>query len=103
MVMGQISDRELHEECGVFGVFGVKDAASLTYYGLHALHPRWSVSYDGRFRALTGEGAIVLDDSDMNVQKCPATPAADSLAQNFRALVQQYYTHIEKKNYTAND
>lgn len=32
MVMGQISDRELHEECGVFGVFGVKDAASLTYY-----------------------------------------------------------------------
>ena len=36
MVMGQISDRELHEECGVFGVFGVKDAASLTYYGLHA-------------------------------------------------------------------
>ena len=33
----------------------------------------------------------------------PATPAADSLAQNFRALVQQYYTHIEKKSYTAND
>ena len=65
--------------------------------------PRWSVSYDGRFRALTGESAIVLDDSDMNVQECPATPAADSLAQNFRALVQQYYTHIEKKNYTAND
>ena len=65
--------------------------------------PRWSVSYDGKFRALTGEGAIVLDDSDMNVQECPATPAADSLAQNFRALVQQYYTHIEKKNYTAND
>ena len=29
--MGQISDRELQEECGVFGVFGVKDAASLTY------------------------------------------------------------------------
>ena len=65
--------------------------------------PRWSVSYDGRFRALTGEGAIVLDDSDMNVQECPATPAADSLAQNFRAMVQQYYTHIEKKSYTAND
>ena len=40
MVMGQISDRELHEECGVFGVFGVKDAASLTYYGLHALQHR---------------------------------------------------------------
>ena len=35
--MRQISDRELHEECGVFGVFGVPDAASLSYYGLHAL------------------------------------------------------------------
>ena len=34
--MRQISDRELHEECGVFGVFGVPDAASLSYYGLHA-------------------------------------------------------------------
>ncbi len=31
---------ELHEECGVFGVYGVEDAASLTYYGLHALQHR---------------------------------------------------------------
>ena len=38
--MRQISDRELHEECGVFGVFGVPDAASLSYYGLHALQHR---------------------------------------------------------------
>lgn len=28
---------ELHEECGVFGVYQVEEAASLTYYGLHAL------------------------------------------------------------------
>ena len=27
-----IRDRELHEECGVFGVYGVPDAASLAYY-----------------------------------------------------------------------
>ena len=38
--MEVISDRELHEECGVFGVFGVPNAASLTYYGLHALQHR---------------------------------------------------------------
>jgi len=31
---------ELHEECGVFGVYGVEDAANLTYYGLHALQHR---------------------------------------------------------------
>lgn len=31
---------ELHEECGVFGVYRNEDAASLTYYGLHALQHR---------------------------------------------------------------
>lgn len=30
----------LKEECGVFGVFGHPDAASLSYYGLHALQHR---------------------------------------------------------------
>lgn len=42
-----------------------------------------------------------IGDGDHTSLSC--TPAADSLAQNFRALVQQYYTHIEKKSYTAND
>ena len=65
--------------------------------------PRWSVSYDGQFRALSDAGPIILDDSGYEVQECPATPAADSLAQSFRALVQQYYTHIEKKSYTTHD
>ena len=65
--------------------------------------PRWSVSYDGKFRALTGEGAVVLDDSGPQVQECPVTPAADSLMQSFRALIQQYYSHIERKSYTPDD
>lgn len=30
----------LKEECGVFGVFGHPEAASLSYYGLHALQHR---------------------------------------------------------------
>ena len=33
-------DREIHEECGVFGVYGVENAASITYYGLHSLQHR---------------------------------------------------------------
>ena len=65
--------------------------------------PRWSVSYDGKFRALTDDGAVVLDDSGTEVQECPATPAADSLTQSFRALIQQYYSHIERKSYIPND
>lgn len=31
---------ELHEECGVFGVYGHADAASMCYYGLHSLQHR---------------------------------------------------------------
>lgn len=31
---------ELHEECGVFGIYAHEDAVPLTYYGLHALQHR---------------------------------------------------------------
>ncbi|MEF9967153.1 MAG: amidophosphoribosyltransferase, partial [Longicatena sp.] len=32
--------RELHEECGVFAIYNNTDAASLSYFGLHALQHR---------------------------------------------------------------
>ncbi len=59
-----IRDRELHEECGVFGVFGVPNASSLTYYGLHALQHRGQEGAgivcvdDGVFRRVKGEGLV---------------------------------------------
>ena len=31
---------KIHEECGVFGVYHVSSAASLSYFGLHALQHR---------------------------------------------------------------
>jgi amidophosphoribosyltransferase len=34
------ADAELHEECGVFGVYGHPDAASVAYYGLFTLQHR---------------------------------------------------------------
>ena len=45
-------DDVLHEECGVFGIYGHPDAAALTALGLHALQHRGQeaagiVSYDG--------------------------------------------------------
>ncbi len=65
MLQQAIYDRELHEECGVFGIFGVPDAASLTYYGLHALQHRGqegcgivSVDADGRFHRVKGAGLV---------------------------------------------
>ena len=48
-----VDDDKLHEECGVFGVFGHRDAAALTALGLHALQHRGQeaagiISSDGR-------------------------------------------------------
>jgi amidophosphoribosyltransferase len=63
-MMELVQDRELHEECGVFGIFGVPDAASLTYYGLHALQHRGQegagiVAVDnGTFRRIKGNGLV---------------------------------------------
>ncbi len=64
--MNHLEERELHEECGVFGVFGVPDAAHLVYYALHALQHRGQegcgiVAVDdqtGKFRRVKGEGLV---------------------------------------------
>ncbi len=57
--------KSLNEECGVFGIYGVPDAANLTYYGLHALQHRGqegcgivSVDETGDMRRLKGEGLV---------------------------------------------
>lgn len=55
---------ELHEECGVFGVYHVAEAASLTYYGLHALQHRGqegcgiAVSDGTQVKSYKGRGLI---------------------------------------------
>ncbi len=64
--------REIHEECGVFGIYGVPDAANLVYYGLHALQHRGqegcgivSRGDDGILRRVKGQGLVaeVFDES----------------------------------------
>ncbi|WP_418992714.1 amidophosphoribosyltransferase [Alistipes sp.] len=69
-----ISDREIHEECGVFGVYGVPDAASLTYYGLHALQHRGqegcgivSVDGGGKLHRIKGEGLVTEVFNEANL------------------------------------
>jgi len=55
---------KLHEECGVFGVIGAKDAAAMTALGLHALQHRGQeaagiTSYDGEeFYSTRGFGHV---------------------------------------------
>lgn len=62
--------------------------------------PQWSVSWDGAFQAVTNDGAIRFDDTQ---DKPAAAGTAEPLLQDFRALVQQYYSHVEKKSYTVHD
>ncbi len=63
----------LHEECGVFGVFGHPDAAAITALGLHALQHRGQeasgiVTYDGnRFHAEKRLGLVGDNFSDASV------------------------------------
>lgn len=54
----------LNEECGVFGIWGHKDAAQLTYYGLHSLQHRGQegagivVKNGDRLQGVKGEGLV---------------------------------------------
>ena len=57
-------DRELHEECGVFGVVGHQDAAQICYYGLHSLQHRGQEAagicceYNSKMNIYKGEGLV---------------------------------------------
>lgn len=39
-MLKHFDDRELHEECGVFGLYRVDNAAHLSFYGLHSMQHR---------------------------------------------------------------
>ena len=73
MDMSYAGDDKLHEECGVFGVWNVADAAAVTALGLHALQHRGQeatgiVSYDGtRFHSHRGLGLVGDNFSDAKV------------------------------------
>jgi len=64
LAMPPADDDKLHEECGVFGVFGHPDAAALTVLGLHALQHRGQeaagiVTFDGsRFHSVRRPGLV---------------------------------------------
>lgn len=54
-----LDDDKLHEECGVFGIFGTPDAAALTALGLHAL----------QHRGQEGAGICSFDGENFNIIK----------------------------------
>jgi amidophosphoribosyltransferase len=75
-------DDKLHEECGVFGVYGHAEPAALTALGLHALQHRGQqaagiVTYDGeQFHAHRGLGQVGENFSSKEViQRLPGKAA----------------------------
>lgn len=56
---------EIHEECGVLGIYNVENAAQLTYYGLHSLQHRGqqgagiATSCDGHIARHRGRGLVI--------------------------------------------
>jgi amidophosphoribosyltransferase len=65
----------LHEECGVFGVIGAKDAVNIVALGLHALQHRGQeavgiTSYDGQeFYSQRGLGHVAQVFGDMELER----------------------------------
>jgi len=52
-----LADDKFHEECGVFGVWKVPDAAALTALGLHALQR----SAEAKYLTPPGERHLIGD------------------------------------------
>ena len=61
MVNKTFQDDKLHEECGVFGIFGSPDASTLTTLGLHAL----------QHRGQEGAGIVTIDGDKFNGVRRP--------------------------------
>ncbi len=73
--MDYIRDISLHEECGVFGIFGTSNAAEMTYYGLHSMQHRGqegcgivTADSEGKLCCIKGEGLVheVFDESKIS-------------------------------------
>lgn len=52
-------EQELHEECGVFAVYGHENAANMCYYGLHSL----------QHRGQEAAGILVRHEEELNIYK----------------------------------
>jgi len=86
LTQSEIDDDKLHEECGVFGVWNVTDAAAVTALGLHALQHRGQeatgiVSYDGhRFHSHRGLGLV--GDNFGQAKVIASLPGANAIGHN---------------------
>ncbi len=70
-----ILGNKINEECGVFGIYNVENAAQLTYYGLHSLQHRGqqgagiATSDNGHIVRYRGEGLVIEVFNSENISK----------------------------------
>lgn len=76
------ANSSIHEECGVFGIYGVPDAAGLVYYGLHSLQHRGQEgcgivarSDDGVLRRVKGMGLVTEVFNEGEIASLPGNMA----------------------------
>lgn len=82
-----LDDDTLHEECGVFGIFGHPDAGALTVLGLHALQHRGQeaagiVTYDGTQFIAERHAGLVGDIFGKNSAHAQTLKGANALGHN---------------------
>jgi amidophosphoribosyltransferase len=86
VIRDESEDDKMHEECGVFGVWGVSDAAAVTALGLHALQHRGQeatgiVAYDGR-RFHTHRGLGLVGDNYSDAKVIAGLPGPSAVGHN---------------------
>jgi amidophosphoribosyltransferase len=107
-------DDKLHEECGVFGIYGHQDAAAHTVLGLHALQHRGQeaagvVSYDGeRFHTqkvlglvgdnLSSEDVIATLPGDTAIGHNRYSTSGDTVLRNVQPLFAELSSKREQSS-----
>ena len=106
-MLENMPNRELHEECGVFGVFGCEGAAEITYYGLHALQHRGQEGcgivscQNGVMKRIKGQGLVTevfkegsLDmlPGDMAIGHVRYSTAGGSTIENVQPFLFNHHT-----------
>ena len=102
------ADDKIREECGIFGIFGLENAASLTALGLHALQHRGQeacgiASYDGekfhteRHLGLVGDNFTGDDPSKrlpgfMSIGHVRYSTAGQTILRNVQPLFSMLHT-----------
>ena len=91
-IQGKMMDKEIHEECGVFGVHKVDNSAHCAYYGLHSLQHRGQ------------ESAGIASSNGMRIQTYRTTVRYRSFYERAHSGIKRHQAigHIRYSNHHEN-